>query len=690
MEETSHEVLTNRIRVVEVEPAGLVLEQVIRLGNADKKTLGFMPDGGFVDRAAKGHLLAATERETVHGYVLFDVKRDQVQLRHLCVAQSHRGHGIAAALVRGLRDRHRDRRGIYLECRTDYGLNKLWRALGFTPISERPGRGIAGKPLTLWSSEHGHADLLTALVDADARELAAVDHNILVDLTTDRARGSESRLLLEEWIADLVELCATDEVYHEVAGSNDAKQRKQMRTRLMYFRRLSPPDAEWQPLTATIAPLVPQAGEADICHLARSQAAGASYFVTRDRDILRGSRRLQEALGIEVLRPEELISRLDRLRAQERYEPAALQGTAIREIAAADATQEEVARAFLNYGMSETRARFLQIYRRALALPDEFTSRAFHDSNRRLLGMFVRHNAGEELVIDLLRAATGYAISAVVSRQLAYLQRKAAADGGLSRVVLRDAKASAPIIRALPEEGYFRDGEWWVAEVKPGMLPWEEVTAWISSRARPPDAAAAYEHRWWPLKVMGAGVPAFMVPIRPRWAEELFDTGLAERTLWGRTTSLGLQREHVYYRRPRNDRGIVAPARILWYVSAERHVHPEAHIRAVSRLEEVVVGEWAPLFNRFSHLGAYSSEQVRHAADDAGKVMALRFVDTEVLGHPVSLSDLRAAWRDAGLEFVPPISPQPVREDLFGEIYARGSAYARSRPGGGGQPGRRS
>ena len=48
-----------------------------------------------------------------------------------------------------------------------------------------------------------------------------------------------------------------------------------------------------------------------------------------------------------------------------------------------------------------------------------------------------------------------------------------------------------------------------------------------------PQAASDVEHLLWPAKILGCGIPTYVVPIRPRWATDLFDTGMADDMLWG-------------------------------------------------------------------------------------------------------------------------------------------------------------
>jgi predicted transcriptional regulator len=153
-------------------------------------------------------------------------------------------------------------------------------------------------------------------------------------------------------------------------------------------------------------------------------------------------------------------------------------------------------------------------------------------------------------------------------------------------------------------------------------------------------ARAAAAERWFaPYRVTGAAIPSFVVPIRHGWATRLLGAGLAQGQLWAQEWGLGLRRDLVYYRSPRNSGGLVAPARLLWYVSGNQ---PGAGmIRAASHLTEVAVDDADRLYHRFEPLGVYTKDDVRERADAQGRAMALRFSHTETFDEPIALLDYR-------------------------------------------------
>lgn len=80
--------------IAEVEIDTPRLADVKGLWRANRRYLGFLPEGGFIDRALKGTLLVAIRGDTTLGYVLYDLPRDRVKIVHLCVALEARGTRI--------------------------------------------------------------------------------------------------------------------------------------------------------------------------------------------------------------------------------------------------------------------------------------------------------------------------------------------------------------------------------------------------------------------------------------------------------------------------------------------------------------------------------------------------------------------------------------------------------------------
>jgi ribosomal protein S18 acetylase RimI-like enzyme len=141
----THAIDRVEIAVAEVKAESPLFPQVIALGNANSRTLGFLPKGAFLDAAVEGRVLAVVDpNQQVVGYVLSRTSDQRAMVVHLCVDPAHRGRRIAKLLVNELVQRSRHLDGLGLWCRSDYAENALWPKLGFQFVRERRGRSIQG------------------------------------------------------------------------------------------------------------------------------------------------------------------------------------------------------------------------------------------------------------------------------------------------------------------------------------------------------------------------------------------------------------------------------------------------------------------------------------------------------------------------------------------------------------------
>jgi hypothetical protein len=117
-----------------------------------------------------------------------------------------------------------------------------------------------------------------------------------------------------------------------------------------------------------------------------------------------------------------------------------------------------------------------------------------------------------------------------------------------------------------------------------------------------------------------------------------------------------------------------APSRILWYVVNNQNYFGTKKLRACSFLEEVVVGRAKDLYARFKRLGIYRWEDVLETADGDpnNHIMALRFRNTEILRHPVTLKTIYEVLtsQDGKQPFLQ--APQHISEGAFSRLYGHG------------------
>lgn len=676
----------------QVRPGTAAFSEVLDIHRKYKATLGFLPRRGFIERAEKGTLIATVGRnKSVKGYALFDLPRNDIRLIHLAVAEVERGEGMARALVDWIAAEHGARQGIRLSCRRDYPANDFWPKLGFTCIGERKGRGRQSRRLAIWWLGFGHPTLFSQSLFLDPSILkAAVDMNIFIDLLTRRTEGRTSFALEEPWVSEEVDLVLTDEVLNEINRNPNESERDSHRRYATVFPRVSPKNADWQPIYDKLRSLLgisqlSHRDESDLRHAARATAGGAHFLVTRDSAAAKRLRPLLSRVGqLEVVQPHALVQLLDQRRRRALYVPAQLEGTDLI-LSKVESSTLSSLDPFLDQSTGERGRDLRSLVQTLLARPKEVNVWALSDG-KTLLATFAEELNSRRLRVPFLRVRP-QATDVTLARQLLFRAKATALEQGLNRIEVTEVRLSAAVTSALIEEYFVPSPRGWenaplrflgtLDHFKERLREDKLATpAWLPKSTEivePGIFAAELERRYWPAKITDFGLPTFVVPIKPGYAEAMFDVKLSEGTLFPRPRRLGLEREHVYYRSPRGNPGLTAPARVLWYVTESKGIPGTKQVVACSRLEEVLVGSPRFLFKRFQHLGIFRFRDVAEAVSPQGKAMALRFTDTELLPRRVDLEALRGLAAEHG-QRVFLRGPWLISEELFEEIYSYGAA----------------
>ncbi|MEY2247256.1 GNAT family N-acetyltransferase [Streptomyces sp. BF23-18] len=677
-----------QIKAVSAQDEALIAD-VIALGNRNRRTLGFLPRAAFRQAATSGTLIAAVEGDRLAGYALYGLPGDRVRLTHLCVEDAFRRRGVNRQLVEALSLRHADRLGIVLKCRKDYGLDKMWARLGFEPRTEVDGRGGTREPLVVWWRSHGHPDLFTDL-ESTALVIAAMDCNTFADLHSSYPRNGaeETKALSAHWLTGLLELVVLPQLVDEVQAIRQVGERRAQLNALSYYRRPAPQNSDGNRLLQTLIRaaqddlrllLPPTANDLkDLAYVVQARASGLSHLITRDAGLLALSPVAEKVCGVRILRPADSVVAIDELRRAQVYQPGSLLGTNLT-TTAVPAGHEQQQTAFLNKPDGERQNAFKARLRELAARPDQWDRQQITSGDGTLLATYCYGVRDRELHVPLLRVNEMHPLGETLARQLLFLLRQHCRREKVEVLRLTDPSPQRTLRAAAQEDAFQQTDAGLVALVLDRIVDTAGADAHAATLAAqlgislprfsaplPPAAASAVEHAWWPLKITDAQLPTFLVPVRPRWAYELF--GVPEGIV-SRDDRLGLSREHVYYRSPRS-RGETAPARILWYASSDR-THGMSAVIGCSRLDQRVIDDGEQLYRQFKHLGVYRHRDVLKICDEHGQAMALRFSDTGLFPHAVPYKRLVALGARYGqsinVQSVLKISP-----DLFRALYQEG------------------
>jgi GNAT superfamily N-acetyltransferase len=696
---------------VEIVPARSdLVAQILKLWRSESATLGFMPQGAFEEAADEGCLLAAVDDDRrLCGYILFRrTGRKQTSIAHLCIEPVFRGQGIARLLVEELKKLCTDSYELRLRCRRDFSANELWPRLGFVPVSDQAGKG-RDSLLTTWRYELATLPLLRMLASArQERALRVViDANIFFDLDEEGSGHEESRGLRADWLDEFVEIHLTEEILTEINRRESREDRERQRARAERIPRIGRESEREEQIFPSIRALLPTddrpSTTSDARQIAMTVAAGVTFFVTRDGNILDVADQLYEMFDLRVVQPHELILRFDELRRESDYRPKRLfLGPDIRRVQPRSDDLDRVADLlYVGQPITEPRKHTLARLRELLATPATVDATCIERGDDLLAAFFIDRSVPGTLLVPYF-AVHASSLGCTAARHYSEHLVKSATEEGRQLIKVRDG--GGRVGDALADVGFSKEGDFWVkialpitgdatavaavvdrlGSENPEALAFADRVAGQLRRvaagpgvARTRSDLAQIERVLWPAKITATGLPCFVVPIQPRWAKDLFDRELAQGTLFGGKASLVLNSENVYYRAAKPGT-ITAPARVFWYVSQDASYPGSMALRACSYVDEVVVAPPKEVFRRFKRIGIYEWQDVFGLAkNDLEKdIMAFRFVKTEQMQTPVGWTALQSILQRHGGKGSQIQSPLEVSEDCFLELYRTGMGDA--------------
>ncbi len=667
--------------VLTPDAASPILDAVISLWRKNAAQLGFFPDGAFRERASSRQILVAVNpNQNIAGYLLYRISNRQVAtIVHLCVSDEVRGQGVGRFLVAELKKQTAGLRGIALSCRIDFQANDLWPRLGFIVHSERQGRSSAGSRLICWWFGFDNGDLFQTNEGLDDdTTVVAIDVNILLDLYHDN--NDESRGLKADWLSSFITIAVTPETRVELLRRELRQEREDVAAYAKQFEELHGSQGKVEKLISelklALGRLEDEQDESDIRQLAWAAVGNADLFLTRDEKLLRNRIKLQDLSALRICRPSELISQIDCEERPPQYQRARLAGTQINIQRESIVDELSLANAFQNNLRSERKTQFLEPIRKLLATPNGGIVHLVKDVGKNPIALSACDTSCKGLTrIHRLRVSASTLSGSVARYFVNEIVRSSSSE--LSSLCVVDDQYLQPIVAtALRKEGFIEEQGLWLKCSLVGAISANKIVAAIKGLDQPIlqqlersalDRFAttletavetgtvanllAAEQAIWPGTIADLAIPAFILPIKPVWAQHLFDEAIASEQLFGARLDLALNDEAIYYRSSRNNGGLRTPARLLWYVSQDSKMLPTGQIRAISHCTEITIGPAKQLFRQFRRLGTYEWRDVLETAkgNHDNDVMAIRFSKTQKLAHPVSYSALQDRLKSNGV-----------------------------------------
>jgi predicted GNAT family acetyltransferase/predicted nucleic acid-binding protein len=680
------------------------LLQVQELWKQNASRLGFFPKGAFEEHKNKKLIIIAVdEKDECLGYLLYRITKNKTAITHLCVDENKRGQGIAKKLVDFLIQQTKHTAGIILKCREDYFGTHIWEKFGFTYSTHSAGRGKESKKLITWWRGNGEPDLFTATAKKLQQEKisAVIDANILFEFDEPIKENNIPTLLLKDsWIDDDIELFLTPEIRNEILRNKDDSKQSKNKTHAQSFFQADCSTLKFDKILSELNTLFPEKLSSprdisDLKHIAWTIGFGAEYFITNDENlILSTSELLEENYGLKILRPGELIRKIHELLKRKNYEPSRFIGTTLKYTLAKSEEIDRLIKIFQNTCL-ERKNQFRETIQLIISKPDKYLLHVITEDNNPIgiIAKSVPQKDDYEIEIPVFRVienTKGFTLAQQLVRDcIRYSIEK---QKSITRI--SDYNINKNVGENLYKFGFFGSLNGYVKINLPFIMNSTQITEKIleqhskikveykgieewgnlikdQDNIKNPVFIANQESYLFPLKIKDGQIPCYLIPIQPKWAEELFDEKMASMGLFGRKTELALNDTLVYYRSAKGPT-ISSPARILWYVSGTEMGHSK-HVRACSLLEDVEINKPKELFRKYKRFGIYSWENVYQTAKNNinNDIMVLKFTNTELLKKPIKLKRLINIFLEGSQRYQIQ-QPQPIKSDVFMKIYEEG------------------
>lgn len=684
------------IRVCKIDSVPDCLPKIKTLWREHADTLGFFPEGAFDTYANKQQILIATDSsESFLGYLLYRVtpSRNDASIVHLCVTQNARSQGVASLLIKELINTTKSLRGIGLKCRRDFDANKLWPRFGFVAVSESSGKSKSGSTLTRWWYDHKHPDLFSIALESqhDTTRRVVIDANVFFDLKNQN--NHETMALTADWLDDSISIWITDELLNEINRASTYAEREAARAYATQFPTIQCDAEEFNQVFNDLKKHLPSnpsdQDRSDFTHLAKAIAADADFYVTRDDAVLDKSNAVYEEFGIPILRPSDLVTEIDALYRESEYQPARLSGTLYGIVRVQSKSENRLVEQFQNHAEGERQSALKDNLRKLLSSPRDIECYEALDQQGNPIGIIAYNTQNSGILkIELLRVIKKHSLTKTIIRYLIGQLIKRAYVDKCYLIHIADQFLDSETREALIEDHFLMVADGWyklsitahstsealtdklinIANHHPNLEKYCTNILSAVNNAKATEGLAGFEKVEAvisPGLISNSSIPCFIVPIKPCWAQHLFDEHLAEQDLFGAKVDLALNREGVYYRSAINSFGISAPARIIWYVSQNERFSGSGSLRAYSRLDDVILDHPKPLFRQFRRLGIYEWKDVLYTAKKIdNQLMAIRFSNTAMLTKPLQWDKLKRILSEAGIK-TQLQSPCPIPESLF-------------------------
>lgn len=686
------------MQIKEVQNGEKLLDQIVTLGTKNSRTLGHFPEGAFREYARKGNIICACNQSQLGGYVLFSVSQNKniVRLVHLCVDESHRSTGIAKLLLDYVKDRYSIvLKGISLSCREDYKeASKFWERYGFKAIDRVRSKSKKEKYLIKWWYDFGNDDLFSLSNEASEKIKALLDANILIKLRDEPIDDQTgTKYLNADWLVSEIDYYYAPETFNEILRDKDKKRADETRS---FVRKFC--EAKFKPdirdsIFIDINNVISGTTKNDISdkkQLAECIAGDIEYFITIDSNILDSEEDIFQLYGIQVLNPTDFILMVNQINNKSNYVSTRIAGVDYEYKKLEAKKINPLIDRFLNRKQGEKKHQLRDTLTSLASDVDNSSIKIVRNKNDKDLGFWASKAIEQTLEIPAIRVLNSR-ISPTLFKQLIYDAINYGRLNDKNIIVVSDPFLNTSEQETLESFGFILKTNVWIKVAIRGIVESQNLFSYYPIASQIFNEGSILEkltvqeniefrydieRNLWPLKFSDLDIPAYIIPIKPHWASQLFDHHNADSLLFGAPPEIAWRRENIYYR---SERPVYedAPARILWYLSKSKNSYTgrDGGIVACSYLDETHVGEAKSLYRKFKKFGVYSWKDISKLAGNNTneKIKALKFSDTEVFEKMIPFSRVTDILTRNGRPKFTFTSPLKVDTQVFIEIYKLGA-----------------
>jgi len=680
-------------KIIEIKNNLTLLSEVLELHKINTTTLGFLPRAAFEKYGNDNQILLAVEDNVLLGYLLFSINSTSnlVYIVHLCVSQNYRKKGIASQLIEYLKSiTQKSYRGIRVRCREDYEATKVWSRLNFINKNQIPGRSKTGSTLIVWWYDYDKEDLFSnKLENTSSKNIikAVIDANVFFDFNESMLIESDSIALMSDWLLETTELYITPELRNEILRQKDIEFRKKSQERISDFQEVWFKQLDYVRILKRIKNIWNResndSNDSDIRQLAMTAAAKMNYFITADASILGNASMFLKEFGLSILSPSAFLLAQDYFSNKAIYSDVSLGGSSFNISRVSVDSFDKIIELFYdkNYEkkkkFSNSISKFLTdlVHNELLVISEQddlYALICISKENNNLISIpiirFIKRRYTAEL--------QDYIIGLIINK---------AKLGDFKEIIFKDKFITNELCSKLEKYGFTNLNGTWIKYLLPSIMNLKELQRYrgyenqldlqiakIESNFSKPNCYLE-EKKIWPTKLKDINIPCYIVPIKPEWALHLFDSALANQNLFGSLPHLIFNLENVYYKSAFNNK-IMAPSRILWYVSRSKDIKGQIQcLKAASYCDKIIIDEPLKLFNKFKKYGIYQKSDINKLAIGKNQILAFIFSMTELFTNPIKLEDLKLIWKNELDVNFNPITTIKIPSSLYFKLYEKGN-----------------